>query len=72
MQDTPAIIQALGGNAAVATALGVETKVISHWVRRGIPARFWPDVVALAAERGQHDITLDRLRRPMWQAKARA
>lgn len=46
------IIEALGGNRAVAEALGVAPNVVANWHRRNIP---WPRrqaIARLAAERG--------------------
>lgn len=55
---------ALGGTGAVAGALGQSDSTVSGWQtppRRGIPASHWAAIVALAAERGVPDVTLEVL-----------
>ena len=61
------MIARLGGNVALASALGESPKAVSHWRKRGIPARYWSDVAALAASKSLADITMDTLRRPLWR-----
>jgi hypothetical protein len=36
------IVEAFGGPAALARAIGVNPKLAVHWPRRGIPAKYWP------------------------------
>jgi len=50
-----------GALGEVAGALGQLLSVVSGWRKRGIPAPHWAAVVALAAERGRPDITLEVL-----------
>lgn len=61
MDNSEAIIVALGGTGAVAGALGQSDSTVSSWRTRGIPAGHWAAVVALAAERGVSDVTLEVL-----------
>jgi hypothetical protein len=50
-----------GSLGEVADALGQLLSVVSGWRKRGIPAPHWAAVVALAAERGKSNITLEVL-----------
>lgn len=50
-----------GALGEVADALGQLLSVVSGWRKRGIPAGHWPALVALAAERGRTEITLEVL-----------
>ena len=50
-----------GALGEVADKLGQLLSVVSGWRKRGIPAPHWAAVVALAAERGRPDITLEVL-----------
>jgi hypothetical protein len=61
MDDWKAIIVGLGGTGAVAEALEQWDSTVSGWQTRGIPAGHWGAVVALAAERGKSEITLEVL-----------
>jgi YdaS antitoxin of YdaST toxin-antitoxin system len=62
MSLTPtSAIDALGGTGAVAEALGVPNNTVSTWRIRGIPARRWPSLVRLAAEKGNDEITFEAL-----------
>jgi hypothetical protein len=61
MGDSEAIIVALGGTGAVASALGQSKATVSGWRSRGIPAGHWVCVVALAAGLGKSEITLEVL-----------
>lgn len=54
------IISALG-NGVIAEGLGQLPSTVSGWRERGIPARHWAGVVALAASRGRSDISLEVL-----------
>jgi hypothetical protein len=56
-----AIIDACGGTGEVAGALKQLASVVSGWRTRGIPAGHWAGVVALAADRGKSEITLEVL-----------
>jgi hypothetical protein len=67
MMSPSQIIEALGGHRRVADITGVPPSVAHKWRIRGIPARYWPDVAAYAAEAGLRDISIDTLKRPMWQ-----
>ena len=64
MTTWKSIIVALGGTGAVAGALGESDSTVSGWQtppRRGIPARHWAAIVALAAEREVSGVTLEVL-----------
>jgi len=43
------VIQALGGKAKLARALGLEPHRLSKWHVRGIPFRYLPHVIEMAA-----------------------
>ncbi len=64
------IIDALGGNAEVARALGEKTSNVWRWRERGIPARFWHRMASLAAEKGVAGVDLAAMERPLWQRQA--
>lgn len=55
------VIATLGGTGDVAPALGQSASTVSGWQTRGIPAPHWAAVVALAADLGKSDITLEVL-----------
>lgn len=61
MENTEAIIVALGGTGAVANALGQSDSTVSSWRSRGIPAGHWAALVSLAAERDVREVTLEVL-----------
>lgn len=42
------ILQSLGGNARVASLLGMRENTVSKWRRRGIPSQHWHRIIALA------------------------
>lgn len=46
------VIQAFGGLTPLAKAIGVDRGLVTHWPRRGIPAKYWPKVQAAAGRRG--------------------
>jgi hypothetical protein len=46
MRSHADIIEAFGGYAGLAEAIGVRPAMACHWARRGIPAKYWPDVEA--------------------------
>lgn len=46
------LIKRLGGKTVLATALGLERSMMTKWHIRGIPAKYWPVVAALAKEQG--------------------
>lgn len=52
-----------GALGIVADALGQSPSTLSGWKTRGIPSPHWAGVVALAAERGKPEITLEVLAR---------
>lgn len=70
MDEAASIIDALGGNAAVAAALGERTSNVWRWRQRGIPARYWHRIAELAREQGNEAITVETVRRPLWQRGA--
>lgn len=43
------IIAALGGKARLAEALALHPNVLTKWHERGIPARYWGEVVEICA-----------------------
>jgi hypothetical protein len=56
------VFNALGGNAAVARALGVIPSTASEMKRReSIPVEYWPKLVEHARNVGKEEITLERL-----------
>lgn len=58
------ILDALGGESAVATMLGCGPSSVSNWKTRGLPKGRWVDLVTLGAERGiRPAITLEEVRR---------
>lgn len=65
------IMTALGGYRQVASDLQLPPSVVHKWSRRGFPARYWGEIVALADARGVPWITLDALKRPMWRREAK-
>lgn len=54
-------IRRLGGLTKLARDLGHPTGIGLHWAERGIPARHWHRVEALAKERGAPEITAETL-----------
>jgi hypothetical protein len=38
------VIEAFGGTAGMARAIGLSPKLSAHWGRRGIPAKYWPRI----------------------------
>ena len=62
MKSVEDIFVALGGTGAVARLLDVGHSTASEMRRRGsIPVRYWPRLVAVAAEREVKGITNDAL-----------
>ncbi len=57
------ILDALGGESAVATMLGCGPSSVSNWKSRGLPKGRWVDLVTLGRERGvRPPISLDEVR----------
>jgi hypothetical protein len=53
MQSISAILDALGGNAAVARGIDAKPSAISEMRRRrSIPVQYWPSLVRFAASQG--------------------
>ena len=54
MSDDPdlhnTLIRALGGKARLAAMLGVDRALLTKWHVRGIPARYWHRIIALAQQ----------------------
>ena len=46
------LIDALGGNKAVADAIGAAPNAVANWQARGIPWRRRHEIARIAAERG--------------------
>ncbi len=46
------VIEAFGGQAALAKAIGLPAAQACHWRERGIPAKHWGDVESLAKQVG--------------------
>lgn len=67
MMSSPEIIEALGGYRKVAAIFDVPPPVAHKWLKRGIPARYWTEAIAYAAENSIPGITADALRGPMAQ-----
>jgi hypothetical protein len=62
MKSVEEIFVALGGTGAVARLLEVGHSTASEMRRRGsIPVRYWPRLVAVAAERAVEGISNDSL-----------
>ena len=61
METISGLIEMLGGNATVASKLGLRASGVSEMKRRGsIPTRHWCRLIELAAERGL-DLSAARL-----------
>jgi len=45
------VITEFGGTRPLAEAIGVDPKRAIHWVRRGIPSKYWPCIEEIAAEK---------------------
>jgi hypothetical protein len=57
-----ALIDELGGTAAVAGAVGVDAPVVSNWRARGrIPADWWPAIIKFAKSKDLRGVTFERL-----------
>jgi hypothetical protein len=50
MKSHTDVIDAFGGQVALAKAIGLPPTQACHWRERGIPAKHWPDVEDLAKE----------------------
>lgn len=72
IMDAPEILTALGGRLAVAQALDVPLRVVHSWAIRGFPAHAWHRIAELAVQRGVAEVTIETLRRPLWQGRRRA
>lgn len=60
MQTIPQIIDAFGGPSALAHEMGYPVATVSAWKHRGkIPARHWPDLVALARDKRIKGLSLE-------------
>lgn len=60
--NTPgSIIDALGGTAKVAEALGIKDNTVSGWRDRGIPPGRWPGLVRFAEDKGVGGVTFEAL-----------
>ena len=55
------VIDALGGNVPVASALSLHPSTVSGWRVRGIPSAYWLPLSRWADERGLREITLEAL-----------
>lgn len=51
----------LGGRREVARITGATPNAVAQWYRIGIPAKFWPAIQAVAAERGIPGVTFAAL-----------
>lgn len=56
------IIAAFGGRQPMAQITKAKPTAVTQWRRIGIPAKYWPDLVALAPGRGVEGLTFDVLR----------
>lgn len=62
MKTPTDIIQALGGEVALASALGFRYRSrVSNWRTTGIPRQHWPEILDLAKSR-EAEVTFDTLR----------
>lgn len=60
--STPAeVIDLLGGSTAVSKVLGNNRSAVKNWRTDGIPAKFWPALARIAADKGVPGITVDFL-----------
>lgn len=69
MQTHRQIVNALGGYRFIASALGVSAVAAWRWQERGIPAKHWPRLIEMAAERGVAEITPETLMRSRYAAE---
>jgi hypothetical protein len=62
--DVPALIDALGGNAAVARIIGKGPSTVSEMRRsNSISVRYWPALIEAARELGVRGINSERMMR---------
>lgn len=64
------ILEDLGGNARVASLLGMHENTVSKWRRRGIPARHWHRIIALAPALTPEYLDRTKPRSPQRRAEA--
>lgn len=48
MRSHTDVIEAFGGKAKLARAIGLQPKRLTHWNTRGIPSKYWPDIEEVA------------------------
>ena len=64
MEDSFAAVIARWESAAeLAREMSVKEVTVRAWKVRGIPGRYWHDIVARASARGFEDVTIERLAR---------
>lgn len=62
--DVPTLIDAFGGNAAVAKIIGKGASTVSEMRRsQSIKVRYWPALIEAAKERGLRGVNTERLMR---------
>jgi hypothetical protein len=61
MSTSDRIIKELGGRTELSYEFDVSESAIDNWRYRGIPPRYWPQIIRLAEKRGIEDINLDSL-----------
>lgn len=62
MQTHRDVVEAFGGQTALAKALGLPLTRVLPWTKRGIPARYWPCIEETELGR-KLGITASRLKR---------
>jgi hypothetical protein len=61
MNTADEIINELGGRQEVSYQVGISASAVDNWRYRGIPPRYWPQLIRLARQLGRRDINLDSL-----------
>jgi len=58
------VIRAVGGKARLAEALSLSSKIVTKWHERGIPSKYWGEVVEIcAALNPPYRVTIAELKR---------
>ena len=71
MIDIPALLASLGGPRVVAARVVLTRNALYRWTENGVPARYWLDLVEMAAEAGVAGVSTEALRQD-WQERAAA
>ena len=71
MKTIPAVIEALGGSATIAKALGRSYSTVNSWKARGsIPCEVWPGLLVLGRRRRIRGLSLQKLARLQVEQKS--